>query len=76
MSKQRLELRRRDMDLSRHHFACNQLAETQGVRGYALLLVMSVGHVLKPKLVVGRVWLVAEFMIDEIDNGTLLIHIR
>ena len=33
--------------------ACNELAEAKGVWGCALLLVMSVGHVLKPKLVVG-----------------------
>lgn len=36
---------------------------------------MSVGHVLEPELVVGRVWLVAEFVIDEVDDGTFLVYV-
>ena len=38
-----------------------------------MLLVLSVGHVLKPKLVVVRVGLVAKFVIDEVYNGLFFL---
>ena len=40
-----------------------------------MLLVLGVGPVLEPELVVGRVWLVAELVIDEVDDGALLVHV-
>ena len=40
-----------------------------------MLLVLCVSHILEPELVVGRVWLVAEFVIDEVDDGSLLVDV-